>query len=218
MSKSKPISRFALRAMVICKNKQDVGFGKGGPNFSPFCSKMNRFRDIKQNVLCAKRERQNKEGNITCFFLQTSCAKRESRNPESNFPFPFARNAKREMLNPTFLSPLRETRSAKQKRGKTGQNCDWTKKTGQNRNLTKKLDIFVEGKTESVKSNTGQNCHLTKKLDIFVVTLLLSFSTHQLKMKEIHVLCMTACPFHVRLQPWSHSFRSICSACYFSKS
>ena len=128
VSKSKPISRFALRAMVICKNKQDVGFGKGGPNFSPFCSKMNRFRDIKQNVLCAKRERQNKEGNITCFFLQTSCAKRESRNPESNFPFPFARNAKREMLNPTFLSPLRETRSAKQKRGKTGQNCDWTKK------------------------------------------------------------------------------------------
>ena len=115
VSKSKPISRFALRAMVICKNKQDVGFGKGGPNFRPFCSKMNRFRDIKQNVLCAKRERQKKKGNITCFFFK-----------------PLVRNANREMLNPTFHSPLRETRSANQKRGK-----NWTKSLPDKKNWTK---------------------------------------------------------------------------------
>ena len=61
---------FASRAVDICKDMQDVGFSKGGPNFSPYCSKTNRSQVIVQNTHWANL----KNGRKMNFFLQLTCA------------------------------------------------------------------------------------------------------------------------------------------------
>ena len=58
---------FASRAVDICKDMQDVGFGKGGPNFSPYCSKTNRSQVIVQNTHWANL----KNGRKMNFFSST---------------------------------------------------------------------------------------------------------------------------------------------------